>query len=135
LPVTILRNDFKSATADGRYLVDNAKKCGPGSRPGDYFPGVADILSKLPKTVYKITSQGTNGAPGAVYHVTAIRNLVGYKDLYSAQADFFTCNGDEGHLKAVQLNNDWIAFGETCSLADTECQRMATIIESSIRIK
>jgi hypothetical protein len=131
LDVTISKKSDTSAAADASYLVSHAKACGPGERPASYFSDLAKIMDKLPKTVYTIST--INGKTR--YHVSVMPNLLGYKDLFSAQADFFSCKEDAGHLRAMQLTPEWIAFGQSCAIDDADCQRIAAVIDSSIRIK
>ena len=118
-----------SPAKDGQYLLDHAAKCGPPYRPGGYFHDVVATLDKLPKTTYTIS----NG--GGAYMVDFIPNLIGYKDLDSVQADFFTCPGDTGKLKAVAESDAWLVFTQSCADSDTDCKAIAEVVNPTIKIK
>jgi hypothetical protein len=118
-----------SPAKDGDYLLANAKKCGPKYRPASYFPEVVATLKKLPKTTYTIRK-----GDGA-YLVTFIPNLIGYKDLDSVQADFFSCPDDRGKLKAVAETEAWLVFTQSCADSDTDCREIAEVVNPTIKIK
>ena len=118
-----------SPSKDGQYLLDHAAKCGPPYRPGGYFHDVVAVLDKLPKTTYTIRNAG------GAYMVDFIPNLIGYKDLDSVQADFFTCPGDTGHLKAVAESDAWLVFTQSCADSDTDCKAISAVVNPTIRIK
>jgi hypothetical protein len=128
LSVTVTKKTG-SPSKDGQYLLDHAAKCGPPDRPGTYFHDMVTILDKLPKTTYTIS----NGSGS--YAVVFIPNLVGYKDLISAQADFFSCQGDTGHLTAVAESDAWLVFVQPCTDSDTDCKAIAAVVNPTIKIK
>jgi hypothetical protein len=130
LSVTVTQTPGKTS-ADAAYLLSNAATCGPMYRPHSYYPDLTATLKKLPKTVYKITETGKAGA----YTISLIPNLLGYKDLDGVQADFFSCPGDAGHLKAIARNDTWLVFTSVCAETDTVCHELGQKISPTIKLK